>query len=332
MVIGLCDRMGVEWLEEFRSACDLLGLEYRIIRIGNDDWMEQLEGLGAFVWRVIMSDPSCMAEARAKIPLIEAMGLPCFPSQKMLWLYDDKIRETLFLRQHHYPTPGTWVYFEEAAARDHVVRAAYPMVTKSHCGASASGVALLRSREEALVLLDRIFKRMSIWDKALAKYYFIPRLKRGDLLLALRYRYREAWPRYAYFQEFIPTDSDWRITTLGKDLVSVFVRKNRPHDFRASGSGLWGKVEEADLPLEACDLALRISNEQGFTSMTYDFMKSGDQWVIGEISYAFVLNDIYTNTLFRRGPDGFREAAPTPIGVMHLNALRDGMKPSHPNG
>jgi len=134
-------------------------------------------------------------------------------------------------------------------------------------------------------------------------------------------RFRKAWPRFAYFQEFIHIDRDWRITTLGQHLVSVFTRKNRPDDFRASGSGIWEKVDARELPVEACDLALRISNEHRFTSMTYDFMRHEDAWVIGEISYAFVLNAVYTETLFRREPHGYVRVEPIPIGVMHLQAM-----------
>jgi hypothetical protein len=323
MIIGLCDRMAEEWLEEFQRGCQRLGLEYRVIRIGRGDWLEQLAGLDAFIWRVIMSDASCMAEARTKIPLIESMGIPCFPSRQMLWLFDDKIRESFFFQIHGYPLAKTEIFFDGEAAREFLAKTAYPIVTKSHCGASSSGVALLRTPEEARRLVDRIFQPMTFWDKVLAKFFYIPRLERGDLLLQLQYRYRRSCPQYAYFQEFIHTDCDWRITTLGKDLVSVFVRRNRPNDFRASGGGLWEKVEEPNLPVEACDLALRISHEQGFISMTYDFMRAEDHWVIGEISYSFVLNQIYCDTLFRREQGSYHRAEPIPVGVMHLTALLD---------
>lgn len=193
-------------------------------------------------------------------------------------------------------------------------------------GASSSGVKLLRSPKEAEYLLDRVFAKRSLFDRVMEKYYYIPRLSKGDFLLGRRYRYRNYCPRYAYFQEFILTEGDWRITTLGHDLVSVFVRRNRPLDFRASGSGLWEKVTEDSLPGEACDLALAISNRHGFTSMTYDFMQGSQGWVIGEISFAFVLNQIYCDTLFCRTGDSFTAEGPIPIGVMHLNAISDAIE------
>jgi glutathione synthase/RimK-type ligase-like ATP-grasp enzyme len=317
--------MAAGWSDEFSRSCASLGLDKKAIEIGADDWMEQLKGVDIFVWRLIMGDPSCMAEARTKIPLIESMGIRCFPNQKMLWLYDDKIRETFFLRQHGYPTPRTWAFFEEKSARNFATQAAYPMVIKSHCGASSGGVELLTSPKVALRLLDRVFRRSSLWDDVLEKYYYLPRLAKGDILVQLSSRYRGSRPRYAYFQEFLHIDRDWRITTLGKDLISVFSRKNRPEDFRASGSGIWEKVAVEDLPVEACDLALHISNTHQFTSMTYDFMKNGDRWVIGELSYAFVLNAVYTETLFKREEAGFVRVEPIAIGDMHLKAVQDQM-------
>ena len=323
MRVGLCDRMHAGWLDEFKEACMASDFDYKIIEIGNDDWMNQLEGIDIFIWRLIMSDPSGRAEASAKIPVIEEMGITCFPNRQMLWLYDDKIRETYFLRHHGYPVPKTWVFFEQKSARNFVAKASYPLVAKSHCGASSCGVMILNSRKEAETLLYRVFKGISIWDKILENYYYTPKLEKGDLLLQLQCRYNNSWPRYTYFQEFVHTEKDWRITTLGQDIVSVFARENRPGDFRASGSGLWSKVSENELPAEACDLALQISNANGFTSMTYDFMQHDGKWVIGELSYTFLLNAVYTETLFRKVEGGYTRMAPIPVGIMHLQALTE---------
>jgi len=239
----------------------------------------------------------------------------------MLWLYDDKIRETFFLRQHGYPTPRTWVFFDGAAAKAFAAQASYPLVAKSHCGASSGGVQLIQSPAAALQLLDKVFRKAGIWEDIVENYYTLPRLRKGSLLVQLQQRYRDSWPRYAYFQEFLHIEKDWRVTTLGPDLLSVFARRNRPEDFRASGSGIWEKVAAADLPVEACDLALRISQESGFTCMTYDFMQKDGHWVIGEISYAFLLNAVYTDTLFRKTPGGYVQADPCPVGEMHLRAM-----------
>jgi len=329
MIIGLSDRMcrkPADWRGEFQRACGALGLEARGVPVDSQGWMEAVRGLDAFVWRPTMGDSSEMAEIRTKIPLIEAMGVPCFPNSLMLWLYDDKIRETFFLKAHGHPVPETFISFDEAEARAYLEAATYPRIAKTHMGASASGVVRLKDRAEALRLLKGIFREQSLREKVMERFHYLPRLAKGDFLLSRKYRYLNACPRYTYVQEFIQTDSDWRITTLGADLVSVFVRRNRPDDFRASGSGLWEMVEPAGLPVEACDLALEISRRHGFTAMAYDFMRGPKGWVIGEISMTFVLNEVYTRTLFRRTPAGYAQEAPIPIGVMHLSALLEARK------
>jgi glutathione synthase/RimK-type ligase-like ATP-grasp enzyme len=325
-VVGLSDRMHAtdeDWQGAFQAACQTLGLEIRIVATGRSDWMAQTRDLDAFAWRPHLGEASTMAEIRTKLPLLESSGIRCFPNSRMLWLYDDKIRETYFLQQHGYPIPETLVTFDEREAREFARTARYPLVAKTHMGAASSGVMLVRSRREAERLLARVFVPQSVWDKAWAKFYFEPRLAKGDVLAARRFRFRDVCPRYVYFQEYIPGGGDWRITTLGADLISCFVRRNRPGDFRASGSGVFEALEPRELPAEACDLALHISARHGFTSMTYDFMRVPAGWVIGEMSYTFALNPIYTRTLFRRVAGGYRKTDPIPICVMHLEALRE---------
>lgn len=329
MIVGLSGRMlrkPPSWLDEFGRACAALGLEARTIPVDQADWMDAVRAVDLFAWRPSMGSPSEMAEIRTKIPLIEAMGIPCFPNSLMLWLYDDKIRETFFLKAHGHPVPETFISFSEKESLEYLERAAYPLIAKTHMGAAASGVVLLRDRAEALRLTKGVFRKQTLPEKVKEKYYYAPRLEKGNFLLSREYRYLNACPAYTYVQEFIQSEADWRITTLGADLVSVFVRRNRPDDFRASGSGLWERVEPQDLPVEACDLALEISRRHGFTSMAFDFMKGRAGWVIGEISMTFALNDIYTTTLFRRGPAGYEKQAPIPIGVMHLSALMEARK------
>jgi hypothetical protein len=185
------------------------------------------------------------------------------------------------------------------------------------------GVQLLRSPAEAQRLLNDIFKKLTVIERILKWYYYMPRIRRGNFLLLRSYFAKHWIPSYAYFQEMVTTDHDWRIATLGSDLISIFRRRNRPNDFRASGSGLWDKLEEADIPADACDLALAISNRHRFSSMAYDFMHGPKGWVIGELSYGFLLNEVYTTTLFRKVDGVYRKVPPIPMGVMWLqSALR----------
>ena len=88
-------------------------------------------------------------------------------------------------------------------------------------------------------------------------------------------------------QEFCPhNDGDLRVVTIGNRVMG-FRRNNRPNDFRASGSGLRSYPE--DLDFECVRLAHRISAENGFESMFYDFVRDGQgRWVVLEFSYCSV--------------------------------------------
>lgn len=88
-------------------------------------------------------------------------------------------------------------------------------------------------------------------------------------------------------QEFCPNnDGDLRVVTLGQRVMGLR-RYNRPNDFRASGSGLLSYPE--DLDLECVRLAHRISAENGFESMAYDFVRDTlGRWVVLEFSYCYV--------------------------------------------
>jgi len=87
-------------------------------------------------------------------------------------------------------------------------------------------------------------------------------------------------------QEFCPNNSgDFRICTIGTRVMG-FYRGNRENDFRASGSGKLNY--HIQLPEEAVAMAFRISTENNFPCMAYDFVQNSDnQWVVIEMSYTF---------------------------------------------
>jgi RimK-like ATP-grasp domain len=87
-------------------------------------------------------------------------------------------------------------------------------------------------------------------------------------------------------QRFCPGNTcDYRLYVIGHRVMG-FIRVNRRDDFRASGSGRIVYVDNLDPALVA--LAARISSENNFDSMAYDFVRLGPAWVLLEISYTYV--------------------------------------------
>ncbi len=87
-------------------------------------------------------------------------------------------------------------------------------------------------------------------------------------------------------QEFCPDNPrDYRINVIGHRVMG-YVRRNRDNDFRASGSGR--RVYPYDFDPELVEMAYKMSQENGFTSMAYDFVRRNNKWVCLEFCYGFV--------------------------------------------
>lgn len=86
-------------------------------------------------------------------------------------------------------------------------------------------------------------------------------------------------------QRYCPGNTcDYRVVVIGHRVMG-FMRRNRKNDFRASGSKDVVHLKELDPGLVS--LAHRISMDNSFDSMAYDFVKLGSEWVVLEMSYTY---------------------------------------------
>lgn len=311
MLVGIVTRTLLSWVDEFERACETLCLDYKLIDIDRADWSEQISGVDILLWRIHLGDKGGLEQACIKIPLMEQRGILCFPSSKMASFYENKIKQTFFFQQKGYLHPETLISFSYQDAVDIIERVSYPIVCKTSGGASSSGVFLLNNQLEAHRVTKMIFEQLPLWKNRVFRL----------LKKAFGINCSIDCFKYIYLQKMVSADNDWRITTMGNGIVSVFKRYNRDNDFRASGSGKWGKVTLTELPIEACDIALKISEEESFSCMAYDFLISNGRNYLVEMSYTFLLNDVYVNTLFQKTENGYVELESIPVGVMHIQSL-----------
>jgi hypothetical protein len=87
-------------------------------------------------------------------------------------------------------------------------------------------------------------------------------------------------------QKFIPNnEKDVRIIVVVSYALG-FERLNRDNDFRASGSGKL--IYPDDIPLDCMKIAYKISKENKFNCMGYDFLKDPNgKWLVSEFCYTF---------------------------------------------
>lgn len=188
-----------------------------------------------------------------------------------------------------------------------VETAEFPLVFKLSVGAGSANILKIENKEEAIRVTESMFgegfkpysvnefEKMNISGYPISyqevkneinypKNEMVPETKP---IITQTHWYYLIQKNYVYFQEFLPDNKfDIRVTIIG-NRAFAFIRYNRSNDFRASGSG---KIvyDLNKIPLDAVETAHRISRENNFQSMAYDFLfdKTGKA-VISEISYCF---------------------------------------------
>jgi hypothetical protein len=150
---------------------------------------------------------------------------------------------------------------------------AYPVVVKGYSGAGSANVHLARSWEELRKMAAKV-----------SRFH--------DLRFVLsEVRRRVLWRKYGYvhtsmhrsrflLQQFIPgMKRDYKVLVYGRKLY-VLRRQTRPHDFRASGSGLFEFAPD-DMPDGLLDFASRTRDALDVPLVSLDIGHDGRQfWLI----------------------------------------------------
>lgn len=302
---------GSPWVEEFRECCIDLDLDFTLVDVSHPDWRSSLRNIDLLLWRYSLSDPQDLNHARIKIPEIELMGIRCYPSSMLTSFYDDKIKQSMMLEANGYPHPKTKIFFSFESVIDDIDDIYFPVVRKLSGGAGSSNVSLINSQKELYKIARKQLSR-NIYDRIL-------RYLRYSLGLPSNGMSKDG---YLYLQDYIRTENDLRIVTYSQGYFSAFIRMNRKHDFRASGSNIWSQLESERVPIEAVNIAFEITDRFNFKCVAFDFIKSSTGWIIVEFSYGFILNEIYSNTLFRINDGIIKKVNSQRLGVLVLNAIK----------
>lgn len=277
------------WIELAREA----GMQSRVVNAYRADFFEQLAGTDGFMWRFGYFPLPRVFAKRLLSAVEHGLGLPVFPSWRDAWHFEDKVAQHYLLQAAGIPTPQTWVFWRARAARRFAEAAQYPLVLKLSYGFQSSNVRLLHDAAEARHWIRQLFGPGvdSLEPPARGRAARLGARARQalDVLrgrVAPRPEASELQHGYAYFQEFLAGNAyDTRVTVIG-DRAYVFRRRNRPDDFRASGSGL---IDFDPQPVDepSVRLAFRIARTLGTESVAVDVLRRGDERVAGEISYTF---------------------------------------------
>jgi glutathione synthase/RimK-type ligase-like ATP-grasp enzyme len=207
---------------------------------------------------------------------LDLQGVQVIPSYQFLRAYNNKVFMEMLRRQLLPERYQLWS--RQYGCRDElmsqIAEINFPVVVKSSAGAGSRGVFIAQDSKE----LTKISKRVSrtrnfkeeIWDIGREKKY-------PDYAPISRYRMK------FIVQEYVPgLNNDWKVLVF-YDRFYVLRRNNRPHDFRASGSGLFSFDKEVDHSL--LDAAYDIYRRAGLPMISLDLAKAESRIILIEMQF-----------------------------------------------
>ena len=190
--------------------------------------------------------------------------LKIYPTIRELNIHDSKRSLANFLAINNIPHPTTNIFYDYTPARDFILRSEFPLIFKTHIGASSSGVEILRDKQQALRLAGQLFN----------KYY----------LRKLEIDKRSTEWGYMILQKYIENAKEFRIIKVGDSWFGYQKWKNEDQDFM-SGSGVQKWINPSEMLLDFCyDIAVRYS----FNSMCFDiFENKKGEYLVNELQTWF---------------------------------------------
>jgi glutathione synthase/RimK-type ligase-like ATP-grasp enzyme len=289
----------------WKAQADQMGIEAEVIDPMLPGAIERIGGYDAFIWRYNFQFPWTEAGPRILSAVEDGYGLPVWPPRQLRLIFENKVAQTYLLDALDVPRPRTWVFWSEAAARAALPGLPLPLVAKLSRGMHSSGVALVRTPEEALTVARQMFSFGLDSMEFLRNGKGLRWGKYTPLVHAFRRgRFRGDHQRgYVMFQEFVPDNAfDTRVVVQG-DRAWASRRMVREGDFRASGSGVSDLSAQAIDPA-ALELSWRLADAMGVRSLVTDVMKRDGEPVMGEFSYTMAAHVVRIwEGHWLRGPD-----------------------------
>jgi len=287
-----------DWDQRFAEALEArkkngYPLDYRIMDLDQSDWREALEPYDLVVWKADAMGPRAAAQFAAKIHFLETYARKIVaPSFKTIWHFENKIAQSYLLKHCRVPVPSTFVSFDYHDAKARLENQKFPIVLKAAHGAASQKVRLVKTRGEMARVLENVFCQQLYREaKTRCGSPFMTALRS----LGKYWLWRKAWRTLVdeeifdsiYWQDFVPQNpADLRITVIGDRHAFGFWRKNRPNDFRASGSGRLDY--ETPIPENPLRFCLSLNQRLGFDSMAYDIIFDEGRFLVTEISYGYL--------------------------------------------
>lgn len=326
---------GIEFALGWEDYCKTNSIPYKLVNAFDNDIMEQLSDCDGFMWQHIQGTKDELL-AKQLLYSLEEKGLRVFPNFRTTWHFDDKVGQKYLLEAIGAPLVPTYVFYTKKDALSWINATTFPKVFKLRGGAGASNVSLVRTKSEAIRLINKAFGRGIVQNSRLNalkerwRQYrsglksFVHVLKGIGRLFILTESAKLLNPEkgYVYFQEFIPNNNcDVRLIVIDGKYAYGMKRVVRDGDFRASGSGSF--VYE-DLDKETIRIAFNVAKRLKLQSVAFDFVYNEDkQPLIIEMSYGYGTKGSSMCQGYWDEDLIWHEEKPNPFGWMVEALMRD---------
>jgi|WetSurMetagenome_2_1015567.scaffolds.fasta_scaffold46695_2 hypothetical protein len=253
--------------ENIIHGCHAVGVSYVLYDIGNPDLFVELKKT---ICNALVICPAHDNNVIRNIfhetaqVINSEMNIFLYPSLRELNFYEAKRTLSYFLTLNNIPHPKTAVFNDLDAAVKYLNDSSYPLVFKTHLGASASGVEILPNRKQALKLARHLFN----------KYY----------LRKMETEKRATEWGYMLVQEFVNETKEYRIIKIGDSWFGYQKWKSSDQVFM-SGSGVLKWIDPSVKLLNFC---YEIASRHKFTSMCFDiFEDKSENFLVNELQTWF---------------------------------------------
>lgn len=284
--------------------CHSNNIPYKLVNCYDTKIIKQIQDCDGLMWHWNTSDNKAALFARQLILSLEKTKLKVFPDVNTSWHYDDKVGQKYLLEAIDAPFVNSYVFYSKSEAVNWIKNTSFPKVFKLRNGAGSYNVKLVNSKEKAKHLIDKAFgsgfNRADPFSRLRERIRILKRDKnrksaktaiKGFARLIVQKeneKLRNKEKGYIYFQDFIPDNTyDTRIVVIGNRCFGAR-RFCRPHDFRASGSGLFTYNPDL-IDKKMIQIAFEVSKNIGAQSLAFDFIIDKGNPKIVEISYCYAI-------------------------------------------
>lgn len=277
MKIGILNEfLGQE--NNYIRACQDLNVEYELIDIISNNWIENIKNskCDGLLVRPSYKKETWKRMYDEKLYFINyVLKKPIYPDYYSLLIYENKKNMSYFLGINDLPMPKTWVFYDKKEALeflDNYVK--YPLVFKTNIGSAALGVKFV-DKKKSKKFVNRIFTKFKYYNRGFTKWS--------------KSRFGVSYPllddkqyNFVIFQEKIDVKYEWRVIRIGE---SYFGHQKITNGKFHSGSGKVGWVRPND---ELLNLVKNITDKNNFRSMDIDiFEDANGSYYINEMQAIF---------------------------------------------